>query len=341
MTADGIVAIRLLPKESRRVKCGVCNRQQGVCVRCTFPGCTTYFHPICAERLGKGYVRTRLGEREAYCPEHVPIGLERCSGHLVDGFELHRLRFSLDRSRIILDTLLRREKFKIRLCKVEGEYFTSSFYRILDRAKGRKRENVLGEEETVEDSESEYGDDDDDEDINDQQNISLEISKKSNSNANRRIKKIKENSFDDEFMPIKFSENIKESITVEMGNTEKALISGFWTENGVVKLPNRVSLLVAGLPVMRHETDIEGGKRIFMKNLKEKSDKLFSISISDGFIFGTLGEALDFSKEITPSLIKHMKMSDNQFYDVSNLLFSLFPFLFLFIFIFIFVLSKK
>ena len=144
--ADGVISIRLLPKESKRVKCGICNRQSGVCVRCAHIGCTTYFHPLCVGRGGKGYVRTRLGEREAFCVEHVPEGVDLCGGCSVDGSEIHRLRFSLDRSRIILDTVLRREKFKQKLCKVEGDYFSSAFFRILDRAKGRKGDTLAGGE---------------------------------------------------------------------------------------------------------------------------------------------------------------------------------------------------
>jgi hypothetical protein len=80
-----------------------------------------------------------MGEREAFCHQHIPEGVDRVEGYLVDGSEVHRLRFSLDRSRIILDTLLRREKFKPRLCKVEGEYFSNTFFKALDRGKGRKR----------------------------------------------------------------------------------------------------------------------------------------------------------------------------------------------------------
>ena len=154
MTSDGIISIRLLPKESKRVKCSICNRQQGVCVRCAYIGCSTYFHPLCVERGGKGYVRTRLGEREAYCVEHRPEGLDFCGGCMVDGSEVHRLRFSLDRSRIILDTVLRREKFKQKLCKVEGDYFSSSFFRTLDRAKGRKRDPLIGGDLDLHESES-------------------------------------------------------------------------------------------------------------------------------------------------------------------------------------------
>jgi bromodomain and PHD finger-containing protein 1 len=92
VTNEGIVEIRMIPKECKRVKCDVCTRPQGVCVRCTFLGCTTFFHPLCVEREGKGYLRTRLGVREAYCHEHIPEGVDRCDGYLVDGGELYRLR---------------------------------------------------------------------------------------------------------------------------------------------------------------------------------------------------------------------------------------------------------
>jgi PHD-like zinc-binding domain len=141
VSAGGVVEIRQIPKDCKKVKCGVCNRQQGACVRCAFAGCSTYFHPLCMERVGRGYVRTRRGEREAFCQEHVPEGVYRFHGHAIDGEEVRRIRLSLDRARLILDTLLRREKFKQRLCRVEGEYFCTYFYRGLDKAKGRKPEN--------------------------------------------------------------------------------------------------------------------------------------------------------------------------------------------------------
>jgi PHD-zinc-finger like domain len=148
----GVVEIRQIPKECKKVKCGVCNRQQGACVRCAHIGCTSFFHPMCVERGGKGCVRNRRGEKEVFCQEHVPLGIERLDGHMIDGAEVRRLRLSLDRSRIILDTLLRREKLKLRLCKVEGEHFCSTFHRLLDRAKGRKQDNpdLAGIEESGE-----------------------------------------------------------------------------------------------------------------------------------------------------------------------------------------------
>jgi hypothetical protein len=102
-----------------REKCAVCNRKQGVTVQCCFVGCAAHFHPICGGRSGRGLIRIRGGERIAYCAEHIPEGVERLSsGYWVDGTELTRLRFTLDRARTLLDVLVRRERYKKMLCKV-------------------------------------------------------------------------------------------------------------------------------------------------------------------------------------------------------------------------------
>ena len=86
----GVIDVRMIPKECKKTKCVVCNRQQGACVRCVYLGCTNYFHPLCVERGGKGYVRTRFGEKEAYCHEHIPESVDRLhdGGYLVDGGEV-------------------------------------------------------------------------------------------------------------------------------------------------------------------------------------------------------------------------------------------------------------
>ena len=86
----GVIDVRMIPKECKKTKCVVCNRQQGACVRCVYLGCTNYFHPLCVERGGKGYVRTRFGEKESYCHEHIPESVDRLhdGGYLVDGGEV-------------------------------------------------------------------------------------------------------------------------------------------------------------------------------------------------------------------------------------------------------------
>jgi PHD-like zinc-binding domain len=325
------VEIRLIPKDCKKVKCGVCNRQHGACVRCAYLGCTTYFHPLCAERGGKGYLRTRLGEREAFCHQHIPEGLDRCGGYLVDGPEIHRLRISLDRSRVILDTLLRREKFKLRLCKLEGEHFSSTFFRTLDRAKGRKHENSL-ENVGAGDSESEYGDDDygdEDGSEDDEEGAVDECSPAVPSvpepvpeaAVSAVLKKGKPKSKDkapvvpvDEFQhcAIDYKRNRGEDVTVTVKGRELQ-ISGAWTKGKEINMPKRLGVLVVGLPIQRRDISIEGGRKAFLRILKEKVEANRAATRSQTDIFSSQRDAVDFGKKLGPSLIKHMAMSVAQF----------------------------
>ena len=77
---NGLVLIRQSPKGVSKQKCFVCNRKHGLCVSCIHPGCQQYFHPLCGEKSGRGYVRTRLGVITAFCGEHLPDGIERTPG---------------------------------------------------------------------------------------------------------------------------------------------------------------------------------------------------------------------------------------------------------------------
>ena len=120
-----------------------------------------------------------------------------------------------------------------------------------------------------------------------------------------------------EFQPIDFTLDRNENLLEESSTGEEVSISGFWTKENQINLPKRISVLVAGVPVKKVDTLIEGGKKVFFKILKEKSDKLFSKSIKDGYIFGTLKEALEFSKKITSGLTKHINMSNMDFFQVN------------------------
>jgi len=162
---DNKIDIRALP--SKKEKCVICNRKSGVSVQCSHVGCTTTFHPLCAARSGKGCVRSRLGEKAAYCFAHLPEGVERMpSGHWVDGFEIERLRYGLERARLILDVLIRREKYKRMLCKAETELLSLRFHKALDKAKKRKHssgEEVDLSDMSLADSDSDNGTDSDEE----------------------------------------------------------------------------------------------------------------------------------------------------------------------------------
>ena len=335
MSQAGVVEIRLIPKECKKVKCSVCNRQQGACVRCAHLGCTTFFHPLCVERGGKGYLRTRLGEREAFCHQHIPEGVDRCEGYLVDGPEIHRLRISLDRSRVILDTLLRREKLKLRLCRLEGDHFASDFYRTLDRAKGRKHDTT---HDTLDmgnsGSESEYGDDDDEEeggsgdDENQVKNVLLTTEVEKIEVVEIELKKDKSKSKAKEKIaaaaaaaaaalelihcPMNFNVNKSDPITV-ISKGRELIISSAWSNNKEACLPRRLGVLIVGLHIQKKDIAIEGGRKTFLRILKEKIDgNLINSRLLNG-IFGSQREANDFAKKLVPSLLAHMAMSEADF----------------------------
>ena len=69
---DGVVEIAMIPKDSKKHVCFVCNRKEGVFNRCSSLGCTTFYHSLCGERSGKVYAYTRWGERTEFCYQHVP-----------------------------------------------------------------------------------------------------------------------------------------------------------------------------------------------------------------------------------------------------------------------------
>ena len=338
VSQEGVVEIRLIPKECKKVKCSVCNRQQGACVRCAYLGCTTYFHPLCVERGGKGYLRTRLGEREAFCHQHIPEGVDRCEGYLVDGPEIHRLRISLDRSRVILDTLLRREKLKLRLCRLEGDHFASDFYRTLDRAKGRKHDATLDSLEMGNsESESEYGDDDEEEeggsgdDENHEKAVlpvveiapvlvpEVDLRKdKGKSKAKEKAAAIAAAAaaaaaaLDLIHCPINFKANKGDPITV-MSKGRELIISSAWSNLKEVSLPRRLGVMIVGLPIQKKDIAIDGGRKAFLRVLKEKIDGNLINSRLLNSIFGTQREANDFAKKLGPSLLAHMAMSEADF----------------------------
>ena len=169
ISEQGVIDVRQTPKENKKQKCMICNRKSGVCLQCNSLGCSAYFHSICGARSGKAFVRFRRGVQEVYCVDHVPDFIERLdTGQWVDGVEVERLRYCLERGRLIVDQLLKREKMKTKLFKIETEIFSTQFPRVLDRLKGRKSQRVEGVTDEndfdISESESDAYTDDEDED---------------------------------------------------------------------------------------------------------------------------------------------------------------------------------
>lgn len=136
---QGTVELRMLPKDSRKQRCSICDRKSGLVLRCQHLGCSTRFHAMCADRNSMGYLRVRNGIASAYCDEHVPEGICQLeSGLWVDLLEARRFKATLETALMGLDLLVRRAKLKKQAMLCDGELYQLQFNRLLDRAMGRK-----------------------------------------------------------------------------------------------------------------------------------------------------------------------------------------------------------
>lgn len=138
---NSLVSIRNIPG-SKKQTCMVCNRKSGVCLKCSDPDCPVLVHPMCAEHTDKYYLRVRQGNKELYCPNHVPeyavrIGMDSRKAHVVDILEVRNLRISLDRARVILDMILKRERLKKNLIKIQGDTFEKKLQKLCRRLRNK------------------------------------------------------------------------------------------------------------------------------------------------------------------------------------------------------------
>jgi hypothetical protein len=294
ISSNGVIDIHSVPKESKKQKCCICNRKNGSCIRCSCLGCTNYFHPLCGERSGKAYITSRLGEVHSYCSDHIPDGVEKLpSGYWVDPYELQRLRYTLDRARIILDTMCRREKHKRLLCKTDTELFSQRFYRMLDKAKGRKStfEGEMDVSEIFEDEDVDYVSDTDDYgDLDEAVAPTPDKKQKTHAAAKPGPKDI--------------------TVKTNWPQPEEVEISGQWTKNGEVKIPKKLYITLAGLELSKYDRSLEENKKDYVRIAKEKTQKLLNMSRAAGvLVFEDERQANEFARNLPQQLIKHMKMS--------------------------------
>ena len=119
------VDVRSVGKDAKKAsKCGVCSKKNsGLCLRCACPGCSVQYHPLCAKLDGWHFQSEARGEAPfVLCPGHVPDGIYRgFNGQYFDMKTTHRLRRNLDRARLIVDLVRKREKVKKALWKTDCE----------------------------------------------------------------------------------------------------------------------------------------------------------------------------------------------------------------------------
>lgn len=295
---------------NRKQRCGICNRKKGLCVPCSEVGCGCFFHPICGTRSGKGFLRTRGGIREAFCQEHLPVGLEMSStGYWLDGFEFNRLRYSLDRGRLVLDLLLKREKFKKLLCKTEMDLFAVRYQKAFQRATGRR---IQGADEATLDllaqhednihmngyddedgSGSDYVSDDDAEDI------AFHLA-----NA-------------DEFVLLdRFPKAGLKMVKVNFAHPstgESLSISATWTKLGELRTPRTIKCHFAGHTIHKRDAMSAGGVKTFVRAQLEKIHRIEDETRLATMLFAGRKDEDSFAKKLSLQVTSQLAMSDKDF----------------------------
>ncbi len=143
------VNLMAVPSDLRgKHACVLCHHKQGVCVKCAHHGCMLYFHPLCARHYGlysNPYPPSELSRRwpfkyAHYCQKHTPDGVFRLSNeYFVDAWAAYKLRQDLDRVRLIIDLVRKREKVKRALWRTVCAHFEAC----MDQVRGEVRKQQV------------------------------------------------------------------------------------------------------------------------------------------------------------------------------------------------------
>ncbi|KAH9315362.1 hypothetical protein KI387_023989, partial [Taxus chinensis] len=116
---EPIVGLELLSRERPVAVCSICRRQQGVCLKCNFGHCHTFFHPLCARDAGFYMSVVAHGgkvQHKAYCEKHSSEQKLKVESRKYGGAEelkiIKQMRVELERIRLICERTVRREKLK-------------------------------------------------------------------------------------------------------------------------------------------------------------------------------------------------------------------------------------
>lgn len=319
---------------NRKQKCGICNRKKGLCLPCHEVGCTVYFHPLCGIRSGKGFVRSSglycssssstaaatvaaavAAAREACCQDHIPPGVEMSStGFWIDGYELGHLRRSLDRARIVLDMVVKREKFKKMICKSELDLFQHRWQKALARATGKKaisshlhpvdeRDHILQLDDSSEASEYVYSDGENDDDAMDEE-IDAQF-QLTHGDKFVLLPDFPQQSSGKKFEALPF---------VHPKTGETVYISPTWTKYGEIRRPKNMRITFAGHQLFPR--DIVGlNQKSFVKLQLEKVHRLTDESRVYSGIFAHRKEEEIFGKKLIQDLYRQSQMTDKEFVE--------------------------
>ena len=95
-------------------------------------------------------------------------------------------------------------------------------------------------------------------------------------------------------------------------------ISGFWSSENEIRLPNAVTIAVGGVFINRDEA-LVGDQKSYLHWLRDRVDHVFMDDIQadgGGQIYNSHKDAVEFSRRFTSLLMRHVRMSAPEFYQV-------------------------
>ena len=95
-------------------------------------------------------------------------------------------------------------------------------------------------------------------------------------------------------------------------------ISGFWSSGEEVRLPNTVTITVAGVIINKDEA-LVGDQKSYLHYLRDRIDQVFIEDIQaegGGQIYNSHKDAVEFSRRFTSLLMRHVRMSAPEFCQV-------------------------
>jgi hypothetical protein len=312
-------------------KCIICDKNNGLCMKCSHDDCKTLFHPICAQLNGQAYIHMNGLSSKQYCIEHVPDGVKFINGRWVNGREICNIREALLKTRNVFDSICQREEIKVVIQNTEREMFSREFNRILDKAKGRKRivySDVIDDGiELTSRKRSRSGS------INGNFNEMIEddygINKDENNNYNRNNNNnnnyyynqtVKEEADDDEEVDKDDDDNDNDDsfeqndLNITLNNGNNVLISKTFLRKNKINIPKIVNVEFAGAVITKEDTCSTNRYNFLTNLIFQLKQQLMDTRTFCG-VFNDNFQAKNFIRDLDLHIKNHLELPYNKFID--------------------------
>lgn len=285
---NGELEVKLTGKVDKKHKCSLCNRKEGF-LKCYNDGCSSYFHPLCAGRSTRTYIKTNRDGIMVWCTDHLPKWLHRTmQGVWINCADIEFLRWTLTNAQGLSNLVDSRIKLKRHEAKTAGDLFSLRFNKLLDNAKGREElDNNDEENRWIFETEDVY------DGPEDEQAIAAAAA------AAARVKK----------EPVVLPPG--EQINVMTSWGEMMTISANWTIGTTVNAPKRVTVQHAGVDIIKKSTTVDAGE--FKDKIKNGFRRQMQSPDFSSDIFHQYRDVEAFQTTLHDHLVKYCKMPNELF----------------------------